>query len=273
MDDRGDGTKLRENTSAYSRFINQYFSSKMSAVKTKYISSLKDLILYEDDHIILVNKPLNMASLDDKHARNLIGLAKKYQEDIQLCHRLDKNTSGVLLMAKDPDTYRTMALQFQHRQVSKKYLALVTGIHNFKDEKVDLPLLITSNKRVSVNKSEGKKAETLVNSIESFRNFTLLECEPVTGRMHQIRVHLKALGCPIVGDSLYGGIDVYLSKLKRNYKSSNKREEQSLNHGYLLHAQSLEFTHPASEEVVKFSAPLPKNFEVVLKVLRKYNSK
>lgn len=245
----------------------------MATIKIKHINSLKDLIIHEDDKIIVANKPLNMASLDDKQARNLIGIARKYWEDIQLCHRLDKNTSGVILMAKDPETYRSMALQFQHREIKKKYLALVAGVHNFQDEKVDLPLLVSSNKRVSINKSEGKKAETIFNSLEGFRNFTSLACEPITGRMHQIRVHLKALGCPIVGDSLYGGIDVYLSKLKRNYKASNRREEQALNHGYLLHAQSLTFTHPETKEELTFSAPLPKNFEVVLKVLRKHNSK
>ncbi|MEM6806578.1 MAG: pseudouridine synthase, partial [Bacteroidota bacterium] len=140
------------------------------------------------------------------------------------------------------------------------------------DELVDLPLLISTNKRVSVHKQEGKKAQTNINSIEFFKNFSLLACEPITGRMHQIRVHLKALGCPIVGDSLYGGIDIFLSKLKRNYKANNRREEKALNHGYLLHAHSLKFQHPKSGKEVEFSTEVPKNFEVVLKMLRKYNA-
>ena len=108
MDDRRNGTVAR---------------TKMATTKKKYIGSLKDLILFEDDHIIVVNKPLDMASLDDKQARNLIGLARKYHEDIQLCHRLDKNTSGVLLMAKDSESYRSMALQFQKRQLEKRMIS------------------------------------------------------------------------------------------------------------------------------------------------------
>ena len=175
-------------------------------------------------------------------------------------------------MAKDSDTYRNIALQFQKREVNKTYHTLVAGVHRFEDEVVDLPLLISTNKRVTVHKQEGKKAQTIVSSIESFRNFSLLACQPITGRMHQIRVHLKALGCPIVGDALYGGIDIFLSKLKRNYKTNNRREEKALNHGYLLHAHSLKFRHPISGKEIEFSAQPPKNFGVVLKMLRKYNT-
>ena len=149
---------------------------------------------------------------------------------------------------------------------------MVAGVHQFEGEKIDLPLYISSNKKVTVNKKQGKPSQTIIYTEEKFRDYTLLRCEPITGRMHQIRAHLAAIGSPIIGDTLYRGTDIYLSSIKRKYKQSSRKEEQAINHGYLLHAHSLSFKHPASGEEFTMTAPLPHNFEVVLKVLRKYNS-
>jgi 23S rRNA pseudouridine955/2504/2580 synthase len=231
----------------------------------------EDLIVHEDEQLLLVNKPTDMASLDDKSKQNLQTLAQEYLPSLQLAHRLDKHTSGILLMAKDSDTYRSLALQFQHREVTKNYLALATGVHHFEALKVDLPLLITTNKKVSVHKQDGKRAETICQTEESFRHYTLVRCQPITGRMHQIRVHLGAIHAPIAGDSLYGGQDIMLSEIKRKYHFSSRREERPLNHSFLLHAQRLQFRHPASQEMVQFEAPLSDNFDTVLKVLRKWD--
>jgi 23S rRNA pseudouridine955/2504/2580 synthase len=239
--------------------------------KTAYISSLSDLIVYEDEAIVLVDKPLDMASLSDKNQRNLHQLAQEYDEKLMLCHRLDKNTSGILLMAKSPEHYRTIAMQFEKREVNKSYLTIAGGVHYFDDRLIDLPLYVSTNKKVVVSHQQGKPSQTRVFAKENFRNFTLLRCEPITGRTHQIRVHLAAIGCPIVGDSLYGGSEILLSRIKRNYKASGRREEQPINHGYLLHAHELSFQHPLSGERVSYTAPLTKNFETALKILRKYN--
>jgi 23S rRNA pseudouridine955/2504/2580 synthase len=243
-----------------------------SRVKTKFIS-FKDLIVYEDDDILLVNKPENVSSLDDKSKRNINHLAKVYNPELQLCHRLDKMTSGILLLAKGSENYREIALQFQHRKVHKTYMALVRGVHHHEETEVDLPLLVTTNKRVIAHKNDGKKAITMVSTEKTFRNYTLLRCQPITGRMHQIRVHLLSLGSPIVGDDLYKGEDLMLSSIKRKYKlSGRKMEERPLNHGYMLHAQQIQFTHPKTGEEMTFDAPYPKNFSVVLKMLDKYDS-
>lgn len=244
----------------------------MGVPKLQKFIKFEDLIIYEDEDILLVNKPLYMASLDDKSLRNLNHLSKKYHPELKLCHRLDKMTSGVLLLAKGAENYRHISLQFQHRKVKKIYHTIVSGVQRFNGYEIDIPLVISTNKKVFVNKREGKPSRTLIYAEQQFRNYTLLRCEPITGRMHQIRVHLSAIKCPIIGDKLYGGEDILLSKIKRKYNPSGRKEEQPINHGYLLHARSLKFQHPRTDEELNFSAPYTKNFETVLKVLNKYNA-
>ena len=199
-------------------------------------------------------------------------MARKYDPSLHLCHRLDKLTSGVLIMAKGLDHYRHISLQFQHRKVQKHYHTLVRGVRNFENYLIDLPLLVSTNKKVIVHKHDGKRAETIVNSVQYFQHYTILDCMPITGRMHQIRVHLAEIECPIIGDSLYGGPDIFLSHIKRKYKHSSRREEQAINSGFLLHAHSILFTHPLKEEEISMEAPYSDNFEVVLKVLSKYDT-
>lgn len=241
--------------------------------KSRLPQRLEDILLFEDEALLLVSKPAGMASLNDKESRSLQDLAKAYDESLKLCHRLDKNTSGILLMAKGPESYRHLAMQFEHRRVQKTYLTLCMGARPFDGMDIDLPLLVSTNKKVSVNRRMGKPARTVVHSEELFRNHTLCRCHPITGRMHQIRAHLAAVGNPIVGDELYGGENAYLSQLKRRYKASGRHdEEQPINHGYLLHARALAFEHPLSGEAQRFEAPLPEHFETVLKILRKYGA-
>lgn len=234
--------------------------------------NFEDLIVHEDNHLLVVNKPVGIASLADKGSVSLQELGQAYYPDVHLCHRIDKMTSGILLMAKSMEVYRHISLQFQHRKIKKLYQTLVSGVQSYDQYKIDLPLLVSTNKRVHVNKQEGKKAVTLVSSITHYRNYSVLACEPITGRMHQIRVHLSAIRSPIVGDSLYGGEDLFLSQVKRNYKASGRKEERPINHGFLLHAQAITFQHPDSGDNLTLEAPLPKNFRVVLKQLDKYNT-
>jgi len=236
---------------------------------TRY--QFEDLILHEDEHIILVNKPQDMSSLDDKSRQNLHYLSQQYAEGLQLAHRLDKHTSGVLLIAKHPEAYRDLSLQFQHRKVEKEYVAIVGGTPRFEDYLIDLPLLISTNRKVMVHKQDGKPSQTRVTTEEMFRHYSVLRCKPITGRMHQIRVHLAAVNAPIAGDTLYGGADIMLSQIKRKYSFSLRKDERPINHGFLLHAHRISFTHPGTQESVMFEAPFSKNMQTTFKVLRKWD--
>jgi len=239
-----------------------------------YSSKFKDWIIFEDDYLILINKPKGITSLSERNdpQSGLLELAKKqYHKDLQLCHRLDKMTTGVLIFAKNPEVYRNISLQFQKKQVKKIYWALVSGVHYYQDHEINLPFTLNANK-IKVDFQNGKKATTIVNTIYNFKNYTLVECQPITGRTHQIRVHLALIKSPIVGDYEYGGQDLFLSEIKRNYKRSKKTEtELSLNHSYLLHSRSIQFSHPHSQEIIHFEANLPENFKLCLDMLKKWN--
>ena len=251
---------------------NWNFEIKPKKEKRKFYH-FKDLILHEDDQVIVVNKPAGMPSLDDRGGQevNLLRLGRKYFPDAQLCHRLDKNTSGVILFAKNPDAYREISLQFQHREVLKHYVAIIHGARRFEEQMVEAPIENTGKGTARIHMTKGKEAATVFDTVELFRDFSLVNCHPITGRMHQIRLHLSSIGSPIMGDTTYGGKDVFLSDIKRNFKPNRKMEESPINKGFMLHARGIAFRIPGQEEESMFVADLPKEFEVALKILRKYN--
>lgn len=234
----------------------------------------EDLILHEDEQVIVVSKPTGLSSLDERDGveTNLLRLGRKYYEEAQLCHRLDKETSGVMLFAKNPEAYRDIAMQFQNREVLKHYVAIIHGVRQFEEYVIDAPIENAGKGIARISMSRGKEAVTVIETAEIFRDFSLVNCHPITGRMHQIRLHLSSVGSPILGDTKYGGKDVLLSDLKKTFKPNRKMEESPINKGFMLHARGIQFRIPGSEEAATFVAPLPKQFEVVLKILRKYNS-
>lgn len=232
----------------------------------------RDLILHEDDRVVVINKPAGIASLSDREdGENLLFLARKYDPALKLCHRLDKYTTGVLLFAKTPDVYRAIAIAFEEREVHKHYLAVIEGIATFEEEVVDLPIEIAGKGKARIANGGGKPSLTVFSTAEMFRDYTLLNCHPMTGRMHQIRVHLSAIGLPIVGDGAYGGKDVFLSEIKRNFRPNRKEMESPIHDQYLLHARGIMLVLPGDGEESTFIAPLPKKFEAALRILRKYN--
>ncbi|TCV05357.1 23S rRNA pseudouridine955/2504/2580 synthase [Sphingobacterium alimentarium] len=233
----------------------------------------EDLIIHEDDNLIVINKPPFVASLDEREGGdvNILRLAKRYYADAQICHRLDKDTSGVLLIAKNPETYRLVSIEFEKRRVNKIYHAIIQGTHVFNDLKVDLPILNQGNKNVSIDRANGKAAETIFNSIQYFKNYTLVECKPITGRMHQIRIHLATQHAAIVGDAMYRGKPVYLSQIKkRGFTMSKDQDELPIMKRFALHSKKVDFTIDGKH--YEFEAEYPKDFATLLKQLTKFDS-
>ncbi len=226
----------------------------------------EDAILYQDDDFILINKPPFISTLEDRNdSQNILSLAREYEPDAQVCHRLDKETSGVLAIARNPEAYRHLSMQFENRSVTKIYHAVADGIHNFKDQEVDAPILKQNDGTVKISRS-GKEAQTHFTTRQSYKNHTLVECRPVTGRMHQIRVHLALLKAPITGDEMYGGKPFYVSSIKRGFNLKKLTEEEPLIKRMALHAFSLEFNLLDGSKMTA-EAPYPKDFQALIRQL------
>ncbi len=235
--------------------------------------NFKDLILFENEDYIVINKPPFVASLDERGGAgevNILRLARLYTEDAQICHRLDKETSGAIVIAKNPEAYRNLSIQFEKRKVNKIYHAVVDGQFQFDNLFVDLPILNDGNKNVTIDRQEGKRAETYFNSLKYYKHYTLVECKPVTGRMHQIRIHLATQRAAICGDTMYRGKPVFLSKIKRGYRLTDE-EEQPIMKRFALHAKQITFKGLDGKDIL-VEAPYPKDFATLLKLLDKFDS-
>jgi len=228
----------------------------------------KDLILFESEDYLVINKPPYLSTLDDRHeAQNILELARQYTPDAQVCHRLDKETSGCLVIAKHQEAYRNIAIQFEDRKVNKIYHAVVDGIHEYKDVLVDRNIHAT-NKGIAKITKEGKVAQTVFSTLKTYYAHTLVECKPITGRLHQIRVHLAHMKSSICGDEMYGGKPLFLSDLKRRFNLKKGTEELPIMQRVALHAFAIGFEGIKGEHI-KVSAPYPKDFEVLVKQLEK----
>lgn len=236
------------------------------------IPKLKELIVYENDNLAIINKPPFISSLDEREGGeiNILRLAKQEFGDAQVCHRLDKETSGCLIIAKNPETYRFISMQFEKRKIKKVYHAIVNGTHVFNELHVNLPILNLGNKNVTISRSEGKQAETFFNSLTYFKHATLIECQPITGRMHQIRIHLATQKASIVGDSMYGGKPIYLSQIKRGYTLGKDQEELPIMKRFALHAKELTLKIDEETEIT-VTSPYPKDFATLVKQLEKFD--
>jgi len=236
-------------------------------------------IIYEDDEIVILNKPPDMivhparGNTDGTLANALAYYCEKLSSGLGefrpgIVHRLDRDTTGVMVVTKNDTAQWKIAKQFERRQTKKNYLAIVHGTPELVADRINAPLGIHPmvREKRAIRPEIGKEAITFYEVLESFRGFSLLKMTPKTGRTHQIRVHLSYIKHPIVGDDIYGGKLVYPWQLA---DSEPAVQEPVINRS-ALHAWKLEFKHPTTDEMVKFEAPLPEDMQNLLNMLRKY---
>jgi RluA family pseudouridine synthase len=239
-------------------------------------------ILYRDEHFVALDKPSGLASVrerwtDDESAfvlvHRMLREADPEARKPRVVHRLDKETSGVILFATSLEAARSLSRQFREREVEKTYQGIVQGTPPDEEGEVTLELDEDRSRpgRVRVVRHGGKSSLTLWRRREAFAGYALLDLRPRTGRTHQLRVSLEYLGYPLLGDPEYGGREgLFLSELKRRYKAKRGLEERPIIGRVALHAASIDLVHPITGERVTITAEPPKDFLLALKYLRKY---
>lgn len=236
-------------------------------------------IIYEDEDIIILNKQADMIvhpARGNTHG-TLVNALAFYSDKLSsglgpfrpgIVHRLDRDTTGVMVVTKNDIAQWKVAKQFERRQVKKTYLALVHGTPDLTADRINVPLGVHPivREKYAIRPEIGREAITFYEVVEEFCGYSLLRLAPKTGRTHQIRVHLSYMKHPIVGDDMYGGKLVYEWQLA----DAEPAAEDPIIDRCALHASTLEFKHPTTEEMVKFEAPLPEDMRNLLDKLRKY---
>ena len=231
--------------------------------------------IYSDDSIVVLNKMSGILIAADRYDENAPRLDLLAQEEfgrLYAVHRIDKDTSGIIIYARTADAHKNLSEQFEKRLVNKTYHALVYGHPLWQELTVDLALQPDGDARhrTVVSKKNGKPSVTDFTNLGSCGPYSWIIAKPKTGRTHQIRAHLAANGFSIVCDPLYGGNQkpVRLSEIKRKWNGDEDKERPLLSR-LALHAYKIEFTHPATGEKVCFTAPYPKDMEATRKQLAK----
>ena len=234
--------------------------------------------LHVDSDLMVVDKPSGFLSIPDRWdpeaptvLEELGRLIGEEAKALLVVHRLDKDTSGVLLFAKNAEAHKALSGAFESREVAKVYHALIRGEPEWEERSCDYPLKPDGDRlhRTIIDASRGKAAATDFRVLGRYGPYSLVEARPRTGRTHQIRVHLAALGYPIVADPLYGdGKALFLSSFKKKWRGDEYAERPLISRT-ALHALSLEFPHPRSGESLRFESAYPRDLKAALAQLSK----
>src|SRR3989337_2339012 len=235
---------------------------------------LAEMIIVEDDDFIALNKPSGLLSIPDREGKeiSLKNLLKDKYENIFTVHRLDRDTSGLIVFAKNEAAHRHLSIQFEERQTEKIYVGLVLGSPAIPKGSIDLPIAEnTVTRGTMIINRRGKQSLTDYEVLESFGTYSWMQFRIHTGRTHQIRVHMKDMGHPIVCDELYGDSKpLLLSSLKSKFKlSKSELEERPILNRLALHAFRLSFTTPNSDKI-ELQAELHKDLKATLQQLSKW---
>jgi 23S rRNA pseudouridine955/2504/2580 synthase/23S rRNA pseudouridine1911/1915/1917 synthase len=232
------------------------------------------IIIFENDSLVVVNKPSGLLTVPDRFDGNLPSLKRMLRDkygEIFVIHRIDRDTSGIIMFAKNDVAHKFYSMAFEERSIQKKYLGLVHGTPLQTSGTIDKPIAQhpVLKGKMYIHRL-GKASVTHYRVVQNFGLYSLVEWQIETGRTHQIRVHMQDLGHPIVCDELYGTADpILLSRIKRKFKlSKNEEAERPLLNRLALHASSLEFTSQEGEQI-HLEAPLFKDMQATLTQLGK----
>ena len=221
-------------------------------------------IYYEDEDLIVVNKPSGMVvhPAPGNYSKTLVNALMYHTNNLStintsirpgIVHRIDADTSGLLLVAKNDKTHNALAEAIQKKEVVREYIALVEGVIMEDTATIDAPIGRDKNnrKKMAVTSENSKDAITHIRVLDRYKDSTLIRCKLETGRTHQIRVHLNYIGHPVVNDPVYG----YKKLIDKDF-------------GQMLHAEKLGFVHPTTKEYMEFTAPLPNRFKEILEIYK-----
>lgn len=233
-------------------------------------------VLFEDDNYLIVNKAAGMLSIPDRYNHSLVNLKHSLESkhpSIFVVHRLDRDTSGIIMFAKNAEAHKYANDLFENHQIERIYHVFVKGAFPTNFLEIDIPLLANeAEKGIIIPSARGKHSLTIVKLLEKYRFISLLECNLITGRQHQIRVHLAAIGHPLLVDPLYADNSEFkLSTIKKNFNSREEQEERPLIKRLSMHAYSLKFYDKIANKEIYVNCPYPKDFEILQKKLKKFS--